>query len=212
MPKVATEIDVDRLVAQLVNRPPTDDVDERILDAAGALLVTEGLDGLGVDRVADASGVGRSTLYRRFQDRNTLITATIAHEARRFLAALASAVDPNDTWEDQLVTAFAAGLRVALATGLDRRVREDPHLLRLLTIDAAPVVAAARDQLVALARGDRSDAPSPPTELDAAADLLVRLAISYVLVPPVDRLGDGDPGTGLETTVRHHLRPLLQPH
>lgn len=194
MPKVATEVDLAAVLDHLAERPSRDDVEGRILDAAGTLLITDGLAGLEVDRVAERSGVGRSTVYRRFDGRNTLIAATLAHEAGRFLSALAGAVDPDDPVEDQVVAAFATGLRVARLTGLDVRVREEPLLLRLLTVDAGAIVAAARDHLVALAP---SGGPSPsesgsaassdggrsPAEAAAVAELLIRLAISFVVTP-----------------------------
>lgn len=182
MPKVATAVDAADVLRRLAVSHRSDDVDERILDAAGHLLRVEGLAGLEVDRVAARSGVGRSTIYRRFDGRNALIAAALAHESRRFLAVLADVVDPADPLEVQVVDAFTAGLRAARATGLDARLRDEPLLLRMLTVDAGPVVAAARDQLVALRR--QRDGGSPdPRDAAAVAELLVRLAISLVLTP-----------------------------
>lgn len=188
MPKVATEVDLGAVLDQLADRRARDDVEGRVLDAAGSLLITAGLDGLEVDRVAERSGVGRSTIYRRFDSRNALIAATLAHEAGRFLSALAGAVDPDDPVEDQVVAAFATGLRVARLTGLDARLREEPLLLRLLTVDAGPVVAAARDHLVSLAPAGSGSAPPSDggrsrAEAAAVAELLIRLAISFVVTP-----------------------------
>src|SRR3546814_3005373 len=79
----------------------------------------------------------------------------------------------------EVVAAFCAGLRLARATGLDRRIRDEPLLLRLLTVDGGPVLAAASDQLATAAHD------LDPTVDDRAAretaELLVRLAISLVL-------------------------------
>ncbi len=204
MPKVATQVDAIAVLAALAERPADgEDVDRQILDAAGRLLVDGGLEGLEVDRVAELAGVGRSTVYRRFDGRNALLAATVAHEARRLLAALADAVSEIEDPEDRLVAAFCAGLRLARATGLDERVREEPLLLRLLTVDGGPVLAAASAQLATIA------AALHP-ELDAqdareTAELLVRLAISLVLTPESAL----DLDEGCETSVRRHLAPLL---
>ncbi|MFP5450945.1 MAG: helix-turn-helix domain-containing protein, partial [Thermoleophilia bacterium] len=93
MPTVPTRVDADAVLAALMDRPAdTEDVDRRILDAAGRLLVDVGLEDLEVDRVAELAGVGRSTVYRRFDGRNALLAATVAHEAQRLLGALADAV------------------------------------------------------------------------------------------------------------------------
>ena len=156
--------------------------------------------------MAERSGVGRSTVYRRFDGRNALIAATVAHEARRFLGVLAEHADPSAPLVDQVADAFVTGLRVARATGLDTRLRDEPLLLRLLTVDAGPVVAAAADHLVALHRANSSGAGAH-ADADVAratAELLVRLAISFVLTP--ETVLDDD----LEGHLRRQLRFLLR--
>lgn len=204
MPTVPTRVDADAVLAALMDRPAdTEDVDRRILDAAGRLLVDVGLEDLEVDRVAELAGVGRSTVYRRFDGRNALLAATVAHEAQRLLGALADAVAGIDGPEEQLVAAFCAGLRLARATGLAERIRDEPLLLRLLTVDGGPVLAAASDQLATAAQD------LDPTVDDRAAretaELLVRLAISLVLTPQSAL----DLDDGCEDTIRRHLAPLL---
>ncbi len=207
MPKVATHVDALAVLTALATQPVdtgADDVDRRILDAAGRLLVDVGLEDLEVDQVAELAGVGRSTIYRRFDGRNALLAATVAHEARRLLAALADAVAGIDDPEEQLVVAFSTGLRVARATGLAERVRDEPLLLRLITVDGGPVLAAASSQLAGYARA--LDPTVDERESQATAELLVRLAISLVLTPQTAL----DLDDGCEDTVRRHLAPLLR--
>ncbi|WP_436793414.1 TetR family transcriptional regulator [Actinospongicola halichondriae] len=204
MPKVATRIDLGALLDRMASPRTSDDVDDRILDAAAGLLAASGLSGLEVDSAASVSGVGRSTIYRRFTDRNQLIAATLAHEMRRFLAALADEAASIDDLGEQVVVAFVAGLRVAQRSGLAALIRHEPLLLRLLTIDSAPLVSAASEHLVALAvlrqpTLDRATAT-------ATADVLVRLAISFVLSP--GSLLDLD-DAGIENAVRHRIGPLV---
>lgn len=204
MPKVATRVDADAVLAALMDRSAdTEDVDRRILDAAGRMLVDVGLEDLEVDRVAELAGVGRSTVYRRFDGRNALLAATVAHEAQRLLGALADAVAGIDEPREQLVAAFCAGLRLARATGLAERIRDEPLLLRLLTVDGGPVLAAASDQL-AMAAHDL-DPTVDDREARETAELLVRLAISLVLTPQSAL----DLDDGCEDTIRRHLAPLL---
>ena len=204
MPKVATRIDLEALMARLAAPAPVDDVDGAILAAASTLLARRGLSGLEVDDVASVAGVGRSTVYRRFSGRNELIAATLAHDARRFLGALADAVDTIDDLEGQVVAAFSAGLRVAQRTGLGALLRNEPLLLRLLTVDSAPLLAAATEHLVSLA--ERRDPGLDRPAAAGAAELLVRLAISFVLAPD-SALDLGD--DGLEATIRRHVAPLV---
>lgn len=207
MPKVATQVDAVAVLTALAQRPvdtEADDVDRRILDAAGRLLVDVGLEDLEVDQVAELAGVGRSTIYRRFDGRNALLAATVAHEARRLLAALADAVAGIDDPEEQLVVAFSTGLRVARATGLAERVRDEPLLLRLITVDGGPVLAAASTQLAGFARA--LDPTVHERDARETAELLVRLAISLVLTPETAL----DLDEGCEETVRRRIAPLLR--
>jgi len=206
VPRTSTQVDADAVLVALLRTEVAsdDDVDRRILDAAGRLLVDGGLEDLEVDDVAAAAGVGRSTVYRRFEGRNALLAATVAHEGRRLLGALAEAVAGIEDPEDQLVTAFCTGLRVARASGLADRIRDEPLLLRLLTVDGGPVLAAARSQLADLAGA--MDPELDRTDAQATAELLVRLAISLVVTP--DTALDLD--DGCERTVRRHLAPLLR--
>ncbi len=163
-----------------------DGTDERILGVAADLLRVHGLTGLEVDEVAARAGVGRSTVYRRFGDRNGLITATLAHDGRRLLRALADAVSGGagaDTIDlvDEVTAAFCAGLRLARDGGLSDLVRRDPLLLRLLTIEGGPVLAAARDELASLAC--RRIPGLEPAVARSTAEVLVRLGISFVVAP-----------------------------
>ena len=208
MPKVATQVDAVAVLTALAQRPvdtEADDVDRRILDAAGRLLVDVGLEELEVDQVAELAGVGRSTIYRRFDGRNALLAATVAHEARRLLAALADAVAGIDDPEDRLVTAFCAGLRLARATGLAERIRDEPLLLRLITVDGGLVLAAASAQLAAIAV--ELDPELDPTRATETAELLVRLAISLVITPQSDL----DLDDGCEDSIRRQIAPLIRP-
>jgi AcrR family transcriptional regulator len=208
VPKVSTQVDPGAVLLALVARDPsstTDDVDERILDAAGRLLVDVGLEDLEVDRVAELAGVGRSTIYRRFDGRNALLAATVAHHARRLLTTLADAVAGIDDPEEQLVAAFCTGLRFARATGLAERIRREPLLLRLLTVDGDLVLTAARTQLSQLAA--RVDPTVDPDEAAATAELLIRLAISFVVTPETALPLDDET---CEATVCQHLAPLLR--
>jgi AcrR family transcriptional regulator len=208
VPKVSTQVDADAVLVALLRghgAPDTvDEVEQRILDAAGRLLVDVGLEELEVDAVAEAAGVGRSTVYRRFEGRNALLAASVAHEARRVLLTLADAVAGIDDPEEQLVVAFCTGLRFARASGLADRIRREPLLLRLLTVDGGPVLAAARTQLAALAAS--IDPTVDPADAEAAAELLVRLAVSLVVTPDsaIDLEGDCEAG------VRRHLAPLVR--
>jgi AcrR family transcriptional regulator len=59
-------------------RPRRSEVDDRILEAAAALLRERGPTSVHIDAVAGRSGVARTTIYRRHRDRRELLEATLA--------------------------------------------------------------------------------------------------------------------------------------
>ena len=81
-----------------------------------------------------------------------------------------------------MVDAFLTGLHAAEASVLADLVRTQPELLRMLTVDAAPVIAAATGVLTA-AFGP-VPGPRAADQVAGVAELLVRLAISVVVSGP----------------------------
>ena len=63
-----------------------DGYSERILEAAREELSAYGLRRTTLDDIAARAGVGRATLYRRFANRDTLLAALVAREARALFA------------------------------------------------------------------------------------------------------------------------------
>jgi AcrR family transcriptional regulator len=55
----------------------------RVLEAAAALFGEHGVDGISMDAVARAAGVGKGTLFRRFGDRHGLLVALLDEAERR---------------------------------------------------------------------------------------------------------------------------------
>jgi AcrR family transcriptional regulator len=59
-------------------RPRSQGADRAILDATVDVLAEEGVSGLTVEAVAQRAGVGKATIYRRFRDKEDLLTGVIA--------------------------------------------------------------------------------------------------------------------------------------
>ncbi|WP_084549900.1 TetR/AcrR family transcriptional regulator [Actinomadura rifamycini] len=172
------------LLARLSSPEPggADDLDARILDAALAEFETYGLRRVSVEDVARRAGVARTTIYRRFTNKDRLLQAVILREVRRFLTAIARATEGLATPEDAVVEGFVAGLQGARRHPLMRRVLEsEPEtLLPQLGMNGGAVLVAARDVLAERLRRAR---PADAAEHDAVAEVLVRLAASLLLVP-----------------------------
>ena len=58
-------------------RPRDSGVDAAIAEATIALLLEKGVEALSIDAVAQRSGVGRPTIYRRFKNKEALVTRCV---------------------------------------------------------------------------------------------------------------------------------------
>jgi AcrR family transcriptional regulator len=164
--------------------PPSDAMSERILDAALALAAASGIRHLTMDDVARRARVGRMTVYRRFGDKGALIEALVVRECRRCLAELDAAIGPDAAIEDQVAEGFVTSLRLAREHPLlNRLARFEPDaVLEALVADGGTVFAAARTFLAARLRASQEAGVLGPVDVQAAAELLVRLAFSFVLI------------------------------
>ncbi|MEV4803627.1 helix-turn-helix domain-containing protein [Nonomuraea sp. NPDC049421] len=66
----------------------------KILDVAARMISEHGTDGLSLDEVARAAGVGVGTVYRRFGDRTGLLMALLDEHERRFQEAFLAGPPP----------------------------------------------------------------------------------------------------------------------
>ena len=146
-----------------------DAMETRILDAA---LEAVAAGAATMDDIAERAGVGRVTLFRRFGSKDALLQRLYAREVERFLAQVDAALSEFDDPADRIAEAFVACVREGARHPLLATV---PRGVVLEALAAGPLDAGR--QFVA----DRLNS-SPPTQ-EAQADLLVRLALTYVLIP-----------------------------
>jgi AcrR family transcriptional regulator len=117
---VARLID-ERSLPRSVAEPSADALRRRMLEAVRALLGSEGVRGVTLERVAQEAGVGSATVYRHFGDRAGLVRAFAAEFSPRQALGQIEAAPSGDLRAD-LVT---------LATQLIRFVRDNHDLVRL---------------------------------------------------------------------------------
>ncbi|MEY3360344.1 MAG: hypothetical protein RL531_63, partial [Actinomycetota bacterium] len=77
--------------------------EQRLLDATLACLARHGIAKTTLDDVARAAGVSRATLYRYFPGKQVLLSAAVATEAARMVAAIDAAGAAADDLEDAVV-------------------------------------------------------------------------------------------------------------
>jgi AcrR family transcriptional regulator len=175
-----------------------------ILDAAQHVFEQYGARRANVEDVARAAGVSRSTLYRAYPTKEALLQAVLDREIDEFfdqLDALASGLSPADA----VVECFTAGIALTREIPLlARLVETEPEIITGIGGSArSSVVLGSAHRVAATLR--RSGATIPDTELHVVAELMLRLAYTYLLNPhgAVDM---SDP-----KAVREHAERYLAP-
>jgi AcrR family transcriptional regulator len=201
-------IDVDDLFRAAMSAGAADETTTKILDAAGEVFVERGIRRSSVEMIAERSGVGRTTVYRRFENRQQIVQAVLGRECHRFFGSILSATSGEQRLEDQVIEGLLMGLHAADTSVLSDLLRSEPELLGLLTVDGDAVVATATMVLVAFFGpvGDEADR----RRVAAVAELLVRLAISWVLTPStaMPLADDAESRRSLHTLLDPVLVPL----
>lgn len=130
---------------------------ERILKVAERLVRSAGADGVTMDGVAAAAGVGKGTIFRRFESRAGLMAALMNHFERQFQEALISGpppLGPGAAPRERLLAFGAARLDLVLQHGDLMRARGDcTHPAQVPAFD----VAALHVRMLLQQNGVRGD-------------------------------------------------------
>ncbi|GAC67780.1 TetR/AcrR family transcriptional regulator [Gordonia soli] len=166
------------------NTASPEDQEAAILAAAAVEFTAAGVRRANVDEVAARAGVSRSTLYRRFPNKEALLLAVanqLYERGMKRLEQAAQGLGPREA----LVEAFATGAEM---------VSEDPLMRRLVLTDAemkgitssvtALFIDMVTDRVAATLRA--AGAEMPAEDLLEAVEVHVRLVISFLEVPASD--------------------------
>jgi AcrR family transcriptional regulator len=164
---------------------PGTDTANRILDAAFDRVYAVGMSRTTVEDVAKAAGITRQTVYRYFASKDQLLTMLLVREEERLLTAVRARLDSSRRFEDGLADALLYCLTFAREHPLlDRLLATDSEtLLPYLTTRSGPLIARARSSVIDLLK---SRSGFSPDVLEAGADAIVRIVLSYALTPPED--------------------------
>jgi AcrR family transcriptional regulator len=202
------------LLTRVIGAPWTgegdDAVAERILDAALTQVAAVGVRRTTVDDVARRAGVGRITVFRRFGTRDRLLDVLAVREARRFFAAIEAATEGLDDPVERMVASFVTGLRLARGHPLlDRLARIEPEtVLAVLAHDRPPVMSLAREYVARPLRAAVRGGELAVADVDEVAEVLLRLAVSFLLLPQSVVALDDEAAT--RAFARRVIAPIVQ--
>jgi AcrR family transcriptional regulator len=155
------------------------DTDDRILDATLVEVGAHGASGTTIDAIAARAGVARITVFRRFGSKGALVQQMVLRELEVFLEALQAGA--SDDPAERIAEAFVACVRVSRDHPLAARLaREEPgDVLEQLTRGEP----SALDLGIAFVSAELRATPEAKGDPGETAELLVRLALTYLLVP-----------------------------
>lgn len=180
--------------------------EQAILDAAERVFAERGLGGSGLDGIARAAGLSRSTLYRRYPNKAALVAAVLDRTRRTVVRDMHKAVqglDPADAVVEAFAVCFGWLRRSPLVV---RLLTEDSHLWMEIT---GPVRGWTISSLSAsIAENLRvAGSPLPDDRLRVVSEILVRLTISYIEAPTGGF--DPDDDAAVRAFAAAHLAPLV---
>ncbi len=184
---------------------------DALLDAAYDAVVAGDWAQTRMADVARTAGVSRQTLYNEFGTKDGLAQALTLREAERFIDGTEASLDSAH------VHGPAAAVAAAVAYTL-REAAENPLLKASLTDDAAgllpflttrsaPVVRSARESIRDYLHGRWPDLPH--ADVDAVAETVVRLTVSYIVLPSDQHDASADAVAG---RIGHLVARLLDPY
>lgn len=183
--------------------------EERVRVAALACVARLGLRKTTLDDIARQSGLSRATVYRAFPGgKEALLDAVLGAEIGRFFEELADDLAPFDALDDILVAGVTTSMRYLLTHEALRTVLErEPHLVlpRVALPGHSGALAAAKAFVAPYLRPHLGSDEAT----DRAAELLVRIVLSYALQPS-PHLDPFDPES-VRSFVSLHLLPGLVP-
>ncbi|RZI93477.1 MAG: TetR family transcriptional regulator [Microbacterium sp.] len=157
-------------------------VSSGILDAAQQVFEQYGARRANVEDVAKVAGISRSTLYRAYPTKEALLQAVLDREIDVFfdqLDTLASDLPPRQA----VIECFTAGIALT---------REIPLLARLVETEPEIITGVGGSPHSSTVLGSahrvaqtlrRSGATMPEHELHVVAELMLRIAYTYMLNP-----------------------------
>jgi AcrR family transcriptional regulator len=161
-----------------------DEVGERILEAALECFEEVGIRRTSMDDIARAAGVGRMTVFRRFQGKEKLTEMVLL----RVVVQVTELARARFTGARDLATGLTDALVVAVQELRDRPLfvkvlRTEPEsFVRTLTSDGVSMIGVVR-RSVADWLGTSGGGPLSDEDAELVAEGITRLGVSLILTP-----------------------------
>ncbi len=182
----------------------------RILAATMRTLIDFGVKRTTVDMVAKNAGVSHMTVYRRWPSRADLLREAVADEVERLFQESYDEMEQQDCFDDMVIVGFSGFLwRVINHPLMVREMQTEPEvILPFFTVSFGPILDAAnRFTRKSMSRAAAAN-DLEITELDALAEVMVRVAHSLVLTPnPAHPMASRD---DVDDYARRFLVPLAR--
>ena len=188
--------------------------DDTLLDAAKECVLADGVRRTTLTGIAQAAGVSRMTVYRRYPDVGSILAALMTREFTALLHGIADEIPAGGTARSRLVEHAVAGVG---------RLGTDPLLRTVLDLDAELLLPYVTERLGATQRlaeeglrafvaEGHADGSVRPGDAAAQSRALLLLLQSFVLSRrPATAGDDGVPPDALLTELAHLLEGALAP-
>lgn len=168
---------------------------EDLLAAAARRFVAVGIRRTTMEDIAKEAHAGKATLYRHFANKDAVIDALLEREAERFERLLQRAADEHAAAADRIEAAFLAGVGFFVGHPVMTRGRdEEPGvLLPRIIANGGPLVQRGLGLFATLIEEGVTAGSLRRVDPLAAAEVIVRLILSYFSFPPMHvRVDDPD--------------------
>jgi AcrR family transcriptional regulator len=185
--------------------------DDALLDAARTCVLAVGVRRTTLAEIARTAKVSRMTLYRRFPDVNSVLSALMTREFGGLLRRASVEGETASTARERLVVSAVAAISVLSADELFRTLLDlDPELVLPYIVKRLGATQQYAEQVIlALVRAGHLDGSirRAPVEAQARSVLLVVQSFAFSLRPATADVDE----TALLTELSHVLDAALRP-
>ncbi|MEU9190102.1 helix-turn-helix domain-containing protein [Streptomyces sp. NPDC048484] len=143
MPAPTSSEDRPRKRRPYAPRVPIAERREQLLDAALAVIVSDGYDRVSIDAIAKRADVARSVVYGAFENLDALLTALLDRQQARAFGRLLETIPGAEDLRDPAAFVSEAVRRMSAM------LREDPDTWRLILLTPGNMPTVVRDRIEA---------------------------------------------------------------